>query len=150
METLRLVADLFVRHKARVAVEPIRSAEVSFCHTVAGAKAMRQTKIPGWSELRSAGIPQQALDNWYVLGNTIGMKTAISIPDRLFKTVDAAARNLGLSRSALIRKALEDFLDNQNQKSVIEKLNKVYSKVDSSIPATIRKYQRSTIRKEDW
>lgn len=36
-ETLRLVADLFVRHGVKAAVEPIRSAEVSFCHTVADA-----------------------------------------------------------------------------------------------------------------
>jgi len=38
VETLRLVADLFVRHKVRAAVEPIRSAETSIVHTVAEAK----------------------------------------------------------------------------------------------------------------
>jgi sugar phosphate isomerase/epimerase len=38
VETLRLAADLFVRHRVRGAVEPIRSAEVSFCHTVADAR----------------------------------------------------------------------------------------------------------------
>jgi len=36
--TLRLVADLFVQHKIEAAIEPIRSAEVSFCHTIADAK----------------------------------------------------------------------------------------------------------------
>lgn len=36
--TLRLVADLFVQHKVKAAVEAIRSAEVSFCHTIADAK----------------------------------------------------------------------------------------------------------------
>ena len=38
VETLRLVADLFVRHKVKAAVEPIRSAETSVVHTVADAK----------------------------------------------------------------------------------------------------------------
>lgn len=38
-ETLRLAAGLFVEHGVRAAVEPIRSAEVSFIHTVADAKA---------------------------------------------------------------------------------------------------------------
>jgi len=38
VETLRLVADLFVKHGVKAAVEPIRSAEVSFVHTVADAK----------------------------------------------------------------------------------------------------------------
>ena len=38
VETLRIVADMFVEHNVRGAVEPIRSAEVSFVHTVADAK----------------------------------------------------------------------------------------------------------------
>ena len=38
VETLRIVADLFLRNKIKAAVEPIRSAEVSLCHTVADAK----------------------------------------------------------------------------------------------------------------
>lgn len=37
-ETLRLVADLFVKYKVKAAIEPIRSAEVSFIHTVEDAK----------------------------------------------------------------------------------------------------------------
>jgi D-psicose/D-tagatose/L-ribulose 3-epimerase len=36
--TLRLVADLFVKNKIKAAIEPIRAAEVSFCHTIADAK----------------------------------------------------------------------------------------------------------------
>lgn len=38
VETLRLVADLFVDHNVRAAIEPIRSAEVSFCHTIDDAR----------------------------------------------------------------------------------------------------------------
>jgi D-psicose/D-tagatose/L-ribulose 3-epimerase len=38
VETLRLVADLFVRHKVRAAVEPIRSAETSIVHSVGDAR----------------------------------------------------------------------------------------------------------------
>lgn len=37
-ETLRQLAPLFAEAGVRAAVEPIRSAEVSFCHTVADAK----------------------------------------------------------------------------------------------------------------
>ena len=37
VETLRLAADLFAESGIRGAVEPIRSAEVSFCHTVSDA-----------------------------------------------------------------------------------------------------------------
>lgn len=38
VETLRLAADLFVRHGVKGALEPIRSAEVSLIHTIADAK----------------------------------------------------------------------------------------------------------------
>lgn len=36
--TLQVVADLFVKNKIKAAIEPIRSAEVSFIHTIAEAK----------------------------------------------------------------------------------------------------------------
>ena len=42
VESLRIVADVFVKNKIRAAVEPIRSAEVSFCHTIADAQAYIQ------------------------------------------------------------------------------------------------------------
>lgn len=38
VETLRIVADLFVEFNVKAAIEPIRSAEVSFIHTVADAR----------------------------------------------------------------------------------------------------------------
>ncbi|HEY3341824.1 MAG TPA: sugar phosphate isomerase/epimerase family protein, partial [Anaerolineae bacterium] len=38
VESLQLVADLFVQHQIRAAIEPIRSAEVSLVHTFADAK----------------------------------------------------------------------------------------------------------------
>jgi metal-responsive CopG/Arc/MetJ family transcriptional regulator len=78
------------------------------------------------------------------------MKTAISIPDELFRSTDQAAKRLGLTRSAFIQKALEDFLETQSQKAIVEKLNRVYSKVDSSIPAEIQTYQRRQLQTEEW
>jgi len=39
VEALQRVADVFVEHKIKAAIEPIRAAEVSLCHTVADAQA---------------------------------------------------------------------------------------------------------------
>lgn len=39
VETLRLVADRFAQARVAAAIEPIRAAEVSFCHTIADAQA---------------------------------------------------------------------------------------------------------------
>jgi D-psicose/D-tagatose/L-ribulose 3-epimerase len=38
VETLRVMADLFVQHNVKAAIEPIRSAEVSFIHTIEDAQ----------------------------------------------------------------------------------------------------------------
>ena len=38
VETLSIVSDFFVEHNIRAAIEPIRSAEVSFVHTIQDAK----------------------------------------------------------------------------------------------------------------
>lgn len=42
IESLRIVADEFVKHSVRAAIEPIRSAETTIVHTVAEAKAYIQ------------------------------------------------------------------------------------------------------------
>lgn len=39
------------------------------------------------------------------------MKTAVSIPDELFRAIDASARELKLSRSALLARAAKEFLE---------------------------------------
>jgi hypothetical protein len=44
-------------------------------------------------------------------GITIGMKTAISIPDDVFDLAEAAAKRLKMSRSELYSRAVQAFLD---------------------------------------
>lgn len=51
-ETLRLVAGDFVKAGVRAAIEPIRAAEVSFCHTIADAQAyIAAVNHPGVSHI---------------------------------------------------------------------------------------------------
>ncbi len=45
------------------------------------------------------------------------MKTAISLPDALFRAIDARARALKLSRSALVARAAREFLERHGQPS---------------------------------
>ena len=54
------------------------------------------------------------------------MKTAISIPDELYKAGERVAKRLGLSRSALYQRALARFLDDYGQNSVSERLDAAY------------------------
>ena len=63
------------------------------------------------------------------------MKTAISLPDRLFKSGDALAKRLGVSRSELYARALGEYLAKNQADRVTERLNAVYSKEDSRLDA---------------
>ena len=54
------------------------------------------------------------------------MKTAISVDDALMRRADEAARDLGLSRSALVADALREYLSRRRAR-ISEKLNQAYS-----------------------
>ena len=62
------------------------------------------------------------------------MKTAISIPDRLFAEGEELAERLSLSRSALYRRALEAYLRMFREDELIRRINEVCADVDTSLP----------------
>jgi hypothetical protein len=47
---------------------------------------------------------------WYNSGYTEGVKTAVSMPDDLFRMAEATARRLHVSRSELYAKAIAEYL----------------------------------------
>ena len=55
------------------------------------------------------------------------MKTAISLPDKLFFKAEETAKILGVSRNTLYLNALLDYLAKNNQKNITKKLNEVYT-----------------------
>jgi D-psicose/D-tagatose/L-ribulose 3-epimerase len=63
-ETLRIVADLFVTHNIKAAVEPIRSDEVSFIHTIADAKRyIKAVNHPGVAHINGDVFHMQAMES---------------------------------------------------------------------------------------
>ena len=52
------------------------------------------------------------------------MKTAVSIPDPLFKEAEAAAKKLGLSRSRFIQIALEAYLERRREEELTAEVNR--------------------------
>ncbi|EMM74068.1 hypothetical protein [Leptospira weilii] len=75
------------------------------------------------------------------------MKTAISIPDELFKTAEKTAKKLGIPRSQLFAKALEEFIQSHSKESVTEKLNKVYNSKSSETKNNITDLSVESLRK---
>ena len=78
------------------------------------------------------------------------MKTAISIPDDVFKTADSFARSKKLSRSAVFTIAVTEFLAHHHREDVTEQLNKVYGKQESSLDPVLNGLQFASISREKW
>ncbi|MCG6142691.1 ChpI protein [Leptospira bourretii] len=75
------------------------------------------------------------------------MKTAISIPDDLFVSAENTAKKLGIPRSQLFAKALEEFIQNHSKEKITEKLNEVYAKNLYDSDKQISNISVSTLRK---
>ncbi len=78
------------------------------------------------------------------------MKTAISIPDKLFVAADQYAKAHGFSRSGVYAKAIEMFLEQQPQNHITGQLDKVYGGKTSSLDSEISAIQSRSIEKEKW
>jgi metal-responsive CopG/Arc/MetJ family transcriptional regulator len=78
------------------------------------------------------------------------MKTAISIPDKVFDSADTLAKKLKLSRSQLYAKAIEEFVAEHSHLSVREKLDQVYAGEPSTLDPAVARAQSAAIGREDW
>ena len=78
------------------------------------------------------------------------MKTAISIPDNLFRAVDQYAKSHGFSRSQLFAKAVAQFLEQHPSDHITKQLNAVYSSEDVKLNEQLSKIQYSSIEPEEW
>jgi metal-responsive CopG/Arc/MetJ family transcriptional regulator len=81
------------------------------------------------------------------------MKTAISIPDPLFESVDALAKRLGVSRSALYARALEAFLADQRKGAITRRLDAVYNREPAyaKLESEVERMQAITLaRSGEW
>ncbi len=51
------------------------------------------------------------------------MKTAVSIPDPIFEAAEKLSQRLGLSRSALYARALQEFAETHREEALTEAMN---------------------------
>ena len=79
-----------------------------------------------------------------------GMKTAVSIPDSIFRAAESVAGRLGLSRSALYARALEEFVRAHRHEGVTAALDAVYSTEESAVDPVLDRLQLASLRRERW
>jgi metal-responsive CopG/Arc/MetJ family transcriptional regulator len=65
------------------------------------------------------------------------MKTAVSIPNKLFDAADNYAKKHGFSRSHLYAKALATFLEQHPADYITDQLNKVYPDESSQLDQVV-------------
>jgi metal-responsive CopG/Arc/MetJ family transcriptional regulator len=78
------------------------------------------------------------------------MKTAISLPDPVFKEAESLARQLGVSRSELYTKALKAYLRKYNRNRILNKLNQIHAEESSAPDPVLTKMQFMSLPSEDW
>ncbi|MBM4347518.1 MAG: hypothetical protein FJ107_05225 [Deltaproteobacteria bacterium] len=80
------------------------------------------------------------------------MKTAISIPDEVFKEVDRFSKEHQYSRSEVFVMAVKEFLEKLKSQQLLNALNEVYSEPESLEETTLReeskRYYSKKIQKE--
>lgn len=80
------------------------------------------------------------------------MKTAISIPDQVFKSAEQLASRLRVSRSELYSKALKAFLEEHRDDQVTSRLNELYGPgtESSSLPPDLASMQQRSVSRDEW
>jgi hypothetical protein len=80
------------------------------------------------------------------------MKTAVSIPDRVFESAEKLAVRLGVSRSELYARALASLVEKHREDLITARLNGLYGPGDeeSSLDPEVASLQYRSLKREKW
>jgi len=76
------------------------------------------------------------------------MKTAVSVDNRIFEVAEKAAKELGLSRSSLYSRAIEEFVQNHLPDIITQKYNEVYK--DQMPEEELDRLASDTLSNVEW
>jgi Arc/MetJ family transcription regulator len=93
--------------------------------------------------------PELVAERMEFSGYTLGMKTAISIPDELFAEAEKLARRLKKSRSELYSHALREYVARHGPEYVTETLDRLCSDAPTE-KDFVRAAARRTLRRSPW
>ena len=83
-----------------------------------------------------------------------GMKTAISIPDEMFKEIEEITKECDCSRSQVFTMAVGEFLERRKSRKLLEALNDAYQKTEAPEETRARRqanaYHARRVRKESY
>jgi predicted transcriptional regulator len=80
----------------------------------------------------------------------MGMKTAVSLPDDVFRAAEALARRLKKSRSRLYADAIAEYLARHAPDEVTEAMNKAMAQVGEPIDPFVSDATRRILERSEW
>ncbi len=83
-------------------------------------------------------------------GYTPGMKTAISIPDKVYAEAERLSRRLKKSRSKVYTEAVTEYLARHDPEAVTEAMNKVCEAVDTRPDPAVSVAAKRTLQQVEW
>lgn len=72
------------------------------------------------------------------MGYTQSMKTAISVPDEVFKEVEKFAKEHHYSRSEVFSLAVKDYMERYRSKQLLNTLNELYADIETPEDSSLR------------
>lgn len=78
------------------------------------------------------------------------MKTAISIPDDVYRAAERLAKRKGISRSELYARALQALVREEDDAEVIAQLNRVYQSDPGHLDEGLRRLPSRIVGDEPW
>lgn len=81
----------------------------------------------------------KSIDKGITFCYLLGMKTAISIPDEIFKEVEKYAKKHDYSRSEVFATAIKEYLEKIKSKLLLDALNEAYSEIESIEDISLKK-----------
>lgn len=83
-------------------------------------------------------------------GYTLGMKTAVSVPNEVFERAERLAKRLEVSRSELYSRALREYLARHSPDEVTRALDRVCEELDTSADDFVREASRRVFEGTEW
>jgi metal-responsive CopG/Arc/MetJ family transcriptional regulator len=78
------------------------------------------------------------------------MKTAISVPNGIFKKAERLARRLRKSRSQLYSEAVAEYVLRHDPDAITEQMNRVCESVDTRPDALVTDAARRILERTEW
>jgi len=80
----------------------------------------------------------------------MGMKTAVSLPDKLFKAAERLAVRQRKSRSRLYADALAEYVVRHESRTVTQRINEVLASADEPMDPLVREATDTILRRTVW